>query len=47
MNVSNRFSTVPLKHGAIAWNVFMSIYQLAGSIFLFRYGQYIYFNFPE
>lgn len=39
--------TVPLKHGAIAWNVFLAIYQLAGSIFLFRYGQFLYFNFPE
>ncbi|PWN27059.1 hypothetical protein BDZ90DRAFT_232621 [Jaminaea rosea] len=37
----------PLKHGAIAWNVFIALYSLAGSIFLFRYGQYIFFNFPE
>lgn len=35
----------PLKHGAIAWNVFIALYSLAGSIFLFRYGQYIFFNF--
>ncbi|CAO1633845.1 unnamed protein product [Sympodiomycopsis kandeliae] len=37
----------PLKHGAIAWNVFLALYQLAGSIFLFKWGQFIYFDFPE
>ncbi|KAL9934014.1 hypothetical protein V8E36_007096 [Tilletia maclaganii] len=37
----------PLRHGAIAWNVFVALYNLAGSIFLFRSGQYFFFNYPE
>ncbi|KAE8212708.1 hypothetical protein CF327_g3679 [Tilletia walkeri] len=36
-----------LSHGAIAWNVFVAAYSLAGSIFLFRSGMFFFFNFPE
>ncbi|KAK0568936.1 hypothetical protein OC861_001463 [Tilletia horrida] len=36
-----------LSHGAIAWNVFVAAYNLAGSIFLFRSGQFFFFNYPE
>lgn len=34
-------------HGAIAWSSFIAIYSLAGGIFLYRYGQYLFFTFPE
>ncbi|CAO1633903.1 unnamed protein product [Parajaminaea phylloscopi] len=37
----------PLKHGAIALCVFMALYNLVGSIFLFRWGMLLFFNFPE
>lgn len=37
----------PLKHGAIAWDVVIALYNLAGSILLFRDGQYLFFDFPE
>ncbi|CAD6900201.1 unnamed protein product [Tilletia controversa] len=37
----------PLRHGAIAWAVFVALYSLAGSIFLFKDGQFFFFNFPE
>ncbi|KAK0549022.1 hypothetical protein OC846_004245 [Tilletia horrida] len=37
----------PLGHGAMAWNIFIAIYNLAGSILLFKDGQFFFFNFPE
>ncbi|EPQ29144.1 uncharacterized protein PFL1_03431 [Pseudozyma flocculosa PF-1] len=37
----------PLKHGAIAWDVLIAVYNLAGSIILFQYGQFLFFNYPE
>ncbi|KAI5124100.1 hypothetical protein M0805_000914 [Coniferiporia weirii] len=38
---------LPLRHGAIAWAVIIILYSTAGGIFLFRYGQYLYFVYPE
>lgn len=38
---------LPLRHGAIALAIFMALYSLAGSIVIFRYGQYLFFNYPE
>jgi len=38
---------LPLRAGAIAWGVVMVLYSLAGGIFLLRYGQFIYFVYPE
>ena len=37
----------PLRGGALAWAVFIALYNLAGSILLFKDGQYLFFNFPE
>lgn len=37
----------PLRVGSMAWNIFIALYSLAGSIVLFRYGQFLYFDFPE
>ncbi|KDN53306.1 hypothetical protein K437DRAFT_98213 [Tilletiaria anomala UBC 951] len=37
----------PLRHGAMAWCIFIALYNLAGSILLFRDGQYLFFNYPE
>ncbi|KAH8120005.1 hypothetical protein DFH11DRAFT_25614 [Phellopilus nigrolimitatus] len=38
---------LPLRHGAIAWAVIISLYSIAGGVFLLTYGQYLYFVFPE
>jgi len=38
---------LPLRGGAIAWGVVIAIYSIAGSIFLFKWGQFIYFVYPE
>ncbi|PWN95495.1 hypothetical protein FA09DRAFT_332134 [Tilletiopsis washingtonensis] len=37
----------PLRHGAMAWCSLIALYNLAGSILLFRSGQYLFFTFPE
>ncbi|PWY97251.1 hypothetical protein BCV70DRAFT_69278 [Testicularia cyperi] len=37
----------PLRHGAMAWNVFIAAYNLAGSILLFQYGGFLFFDYPE
>jgi len=37
----------PLRFGATAWAVVIALYSFAGSLFLLRWGQYIYFVFPE
>jgi hypothetical protein len=33
----------PLRHGAMALAAFMAIYSLAGSVFLFRYGNSLFY----
>lgn len=38
---------LPLRAGAIAWGVVIVLYSLAGGIFLFKYGNFIYFVYPE
>jgi hypothetical protein len=43
----NCLLVLPLRAGAIAWAVIIFIYSLIGSIFLLRYGQYLFFLFPE
>ena len=37
----------PLRKGAMAWAIFVALYNLAGSILLFRYGPFLFFDFPE
>lgn len=37
----------PLRAGAMAWGVFMGLYSIAGGIFLLKWGQFIYFTYPE
>jgi len=43
----NCLLVLPLRAGAIAWGVAIFIYSLAGGIFLLRFGQYLFFFFPE
>jgi len=38
---------LPLRGGAIAWAVFMALYSIAGGIFLLKYGQFLFFIYPE
>jgi len=38
---------LPLRGGAIAWGTVIVIYSVAGSIFLFKYGGWLYFAYPE
>ncbi|CAE6413431.1 unnamed protein product [Rhizoctonia solani] len=38
---------LPLRGGAIAWAVLLGIYNLVGGILLLRYGQFLYFVYPE
>jgi len=38
---------LPLRAGAIAWNVIIAAYSIAGSIVLFKYGQFWFFLYPE
>lgn len=38
---------LPLRGGAIAWGVVILLYSVAGGIFLFKWGQYFFFNYPE
>ncbi|KAG9076798.1 hypothetical protein FS749_011375 [Ceratobasidium sp. UAMH 11750] len=38
---------LPLRGGAIAWAVVLSLYNLIGGILLLKFGQYIYFLYPE
>jgi len=37
----------PLRWGAVIWAAIITIYSIAGGIFLFKYGQFIYFVYPE
>ena len=43
----NCLLVLPLRAGAIAWAVWVATYSLAGSVFLFIRGQYLFFIFPE
>jgi len=38
---------LPLRGGAIAWALIILAYSLAGGIFLLRWGQFLYFVYPE
>ncbi|CAL1694212.1 unnamed protein product [Somion occarium] len=38
---------LPLRAGAIAWAVIIALYSIAGGIFLLKWGQYLYFFYPE
>jgi hypothetical protein len=38
---------LPLRAGAIAWGVVIVLYSVVGSIFLFKYGMFLYFLYPE
>jgi len=38
---------LPLRGGAIAWGVVIILYSVAGSIFLFKWGDYLFFVYPE
>jgi len=43
----NCLLVLPLRAGAIAWNLVIAVYSLAGGLFLLRAGQYLYFIYPE
>jgi len=43
----NCLLVLPLRAGAIAWAVVIAAYSIAGGIFLFLYGQYLFFVHPE
>jgi hypothetical protein len=34
-------------HGALAWNLVILVYNAAGALVLFLYGQYLFFTYPE
>ncbi|KAG8684785.1 hypothetical protein FRC09_015145 [Ceratobasidium sp. 395] len=38
---------LPLRGGAIAWALILALYNLVGGILLLRYGQFLYFVYPE
>jgi len=38
---------LPLRAGAIAWAVLITLYSSAGGLFLFLRGQYLFFVYPE
>jgi len=37
----------PLRVGTMAWAFIMMAYSVAGGIFLFKYGQFLFFVYPE
>jgi len=43
----NCLLVLPLRAGAIAWNVVIAAYSIAGGIFLLRDGQFLFFVYPE
>jgi len=38
---------LPLRGGAIAWGCIIALYSVIGSIFLFKYGGFLYVTYPE
>jgi len=38
---------LPLRGGAIAWACIIALYSIVGSIILFKWGQFLYFVYPE
>ncbi|KAI0049296.1 hypothetical protein FA95DRAFT_1516289 [Auriscalpium vulgare] len=38
---------LPLRGGAIAWAVVIFLYSVVGGILLFKYGEFIFFVYPE
>jgi len=43
----NCLLVLPLRGGAIAWGVVIAVYSFAGGLFLLKYGQYLFFVYPE
>jgi len=43
----NCLLVLPLRAGAIAWAVIIALYSLVGGIFLFKYGNFLFFVYPE
>lgn len=43
----NCLLVLPLRAGAIAWNVVIAAYSIAGGVVLLRVGQYLFFVYPE
>jgi hypothetical protein len=43
----NCLLVLPLRAGAIAWNVVIAAYSIAGSIVLFKFGAFWFFIYPE
>jgi len=43
----NCLLVLPLRAGAIAWGVVIAIYSFAGGLFLLKWGQYLFFVYPE
>jgi len=37
----------PLRGGALAWGVFVALYSIVGGVFLLKWGQFLYFVYPE
>ncbi|KAI0068037.1 hypothetical protein BV25DRAFT_1818400 [Artomyces pyxidatus] len=38
---------LPLRGGAIAWATIMVLYSVVGGILLFKYGDFLFFDYPE
>jgi len=38
---------LPLRAGAIAWSLLISVYSIAGGIILLEYGMFLFFVYPE
>jgi len=43
----NCLLVLPLRAGALAWNVVIAVYSLAASVLLLKYGQFLFFFYPE
>ncbi|TDL28135.1 hypothetical protein BD410DRAFT_812165 [Rickenella mellea] len=38
---------LPLRAGAMAWGVIIALYSIAGGVLLLKYGNFLYFLYPE
>jgi len=43
----NCLLVLPLRAGAMIWAAIIAIYSIAGSVFLLRWGQFLFFVYPE
>lgn len=43
----NCFLLFPLRAGAIAFGIIIALYSFIGGFFLFKWGQFVYFVYPE